>query len=203
MLRTNQRIYLVWKRLCDIGLSFLSLLLFSPLLLICFLITLLDSKGHPIFRQERLGKNEKVFRILKFRSMKRGSVQVDPYSISKEDLLKMTTKWGAFMRRSSIDELPQLLNILVGQMSFIGPRPSQCKSIEPALVDLREKACPSPYLVKPGLSGYAQLKLLSSPSVEEKARLDSEYVKRMSLGLDFCLFWKSLFIGFLPNKGHR
>jgi O-antigen biosynthesis protein WbqP len=197
----KQKLYLPIKRLADIFFSFLAIILLSPLLLLCSFITLFSSHGHILFKQQRVGKNEKMFTLLKFRSMKIDAPQVDPDNLSTSSRATIETKWGAFMRKTSLDELPQLFNILIGQMSFVGPRPSQGRDVEGKLIETRESYNPSAYLVKPGLSGYAQIHLHRDYDIDKKARDDSFYVQHISMWFDIKIFVLSLLAPFGVNMG--
>ena len=117
-----EKVYTVFKRFMDIVLSIIGLIIISPILLIVSLAIKIDSKGPVIFKQERIGKDGKVFKIYKFRSMVVGAEKMGTGVYSKKGDSRVTTV-GKFIRMTSIDELPQLVNILKGEMSFIGPRP--------------------------------------------------------------------------------
>jgi O-antigen biosynthesis protein WbqP len=201
MLRKNQKVYLFFKRVIDIFGSVLGIIVLSPLLIICFLITTCTSKGGPFFIQERLGKHKKIFRMIKFRSMRKDARQIPPEDMSIEEQQSMVTGWGKFMRKTSIDEIPQLFNILAGSMSFIGPRPSQTEKFEMSLVQARESFVPNAYEVKPGLSGYAQIHLKRDHDINKKAELDSYYVKHMSFWFDTKIFVYSFLFAFGFVKG--
>lgn len=199
--KTSQKVYFPFKRAIDIFGSSLGIILLSPLLLILSFITLVTSKGPILFKQERLGKHKKVFKLYKFRSMRIDAPQVAPNDISIETQRSMVTKWGSFLRRTSLDELPQLFNILGGSMSFIGPRPGQIEKYEADLVREREKTYPSAFEVKPGLSGYAQVKMRRDHSPATKAAYDSNYVKRVSFWFDAKIFVYSFLVLFGYDKG--
>jgi O-antigen biosynthesis protein WbqP len=198
----RQKTYLPFKRLIDIFGSLLGIIVLSPLLLLCWIITLC-TEGYPaIFRQKRPGRHEKAFTILKFRSMKKNAPQVPAEDVTMEERIDMVTGWGRFMRRTSLDELPQLFNILFGQMSFIGPRPGLLVDKEPELVKARKSYVPSAYEVKPGLSGYAQIYLQRNHDVNLRAEADSYYVKHISFGLDAKIFFLSFLVpfGYVPGR---
>lgn len=132
-------------------------------------------------------------------------MRFDAPQLGQEDLTideqkSMTTKWGSFMRKVSIDEIPQLFNILAGSMSFIGPRPGMAENAD-ALIAARESFIPSAYEVKPGLSGYAQIHMKRNPDPMEKAREDSYYVRHMSFWLDAQIFIYSFLFAFGIVKG--
>lgn len=200
-LTKQQKNYLFFKRGIDIFGSFLGILLLSPLLIVCALITKLTSKGPVLFRQERLGHTKKTFKLNKFRSMKTDAPQIPPDKLSLEQQVKLTNKWGEFMRKTSLDEIPQLFNILTGSMSFIGPRPGQTEEHENDLVLARESFIPSAYEVKPGISGYAQIHLHREHDPEKKARDDSYYVKHLSFWFDVKIFFYSFLVLFGFTKG--
>jgi O-antigen biosynthesis protein WbqP len=201
MLTKSQKIYLFFKRLIDIFGSTLGLLILSPLMIILTILTKLTSKGPVFFRQKRLGKNKKPFTLLKFRSMRTDARQVPPDEMTIEEQQAMVTGWGKFIRKTSLDELPQLFNIFAGHMSFIGPRPSQDVEHERELVLERDSYIPSAYLVKPGLSGFSQVYLRRNHFYKDKAYWDSWYVQHMSLWLDFKIFVWSFLCLFGYEKG--
>lgn len=187
---SKQRRYLFIKRILDFLFSIFLIFLTLPLLLLIGILIKITSKGPVFFIQWRVGKNKKPFRIIKFRTMKKGSPETPSNELSKEDLGKMYTKFGKLLRKSSLDELPQIFNIFVGQMSFIGPRPGALKN-EEYLIFEREKYEPSPFEVLPGLSGYAQTfsRFLDSPS---KAKLDHFYVSNISFFFDIKIFFLTI-----------
>ena len=198
----KKTLYFGAKRTNDFLLSMISILVLFPLLFFLFLVTSIDSRGSPILCQKRIGKEQKIFTILKFRSMKRISPTKGAECLTEEESQRYTTKWGKFLRKTSLDELPQLFNILFGSMSFIGPRPGLTEEGEPELVQYRRSYIPSAYDVKPGLSGYSQVMLKRDHNVKGRARLDSYYVKHMSLKLDFVLFFKTFAVVFRSSKKH-
>ena len=182
--RKKHRLYLTIKRVNAIIFSILFILILSPILLILLLVTLIDSKGHPIFTQERYGIKRSTFNIYKFTSMRSGEI----------------TRWGKFIRFTSLDELPQLFNILKGDMTFIGPRPLSIK--EKDIDTLRMSKEYSPYFVKPGLTGYAQIHFNFKESLEIKANYDSYYVEHFSIWLDIKILFITIF-KLIPISIHR
>jgi len=200
MLKPRQKTYLVFKRIIDIFGSLLGIIVLSPIILLTLIITSCTSKGGPFFIQERLGRHKKVFHMIKFRSMKVGVKQVGQEELTIEEQRSMTTRWGHFMRITSIDEIPQLFNILAGSMSFIGPRPGMITNGD-GLIRARESFVPNAYEVKPGLSGYAQIHMKRDPNVVEKAREDSYYVQHMNFWFDASIFIYSFFLAFGFVKG--
>ena len=172
------------KRFLDILLSLLALIVASPLFLILSVWIKLDSKGPVFFRQKRIGIHRTTFEILKFRSMRTDTPRdMATHLLNNPD--QWITRAGRFLRKTSLDELPQLINILRGEMSIIGPRPALWNQYD--LVELRE-ACGANDVV-PGLTGWAQINGRDTISVEEKARLDGEYASKISFSMDLkCLF---------------
>lgn len=188
-MKTHQKIYLPFKRLIGIlgslvGIVFCFILLWWWVIPVNAIVT----RGHPFFRQERYGKNKKVFKLIKFRSMRMdANPNLAPSDMDADKQLSMETGFGKFLRRSSIDETAQLLNIFIGQMAFIGPRPGAARN-EEDLVMARKKYNPNAYAVKPGLSGLAQVKMHREHDPAFKAKYDHEYVVKLSFWLDFKLF---------------
>lgn len=165
------------KRLFDLLFSMVALLLFSPVLILSIILLKLESKGPVFFFQERLGLNGKVFKIYKLRTMidKERLVNVQVFQDNPE-----ITKVGSFLRRYKIDELPQLFNVMLGEMSFVGPRP--------CLPSLQEKFDDNGHYrikVKPGLTGWAQVNGNVFNTWERRWELDRFYVERMSFIFDF------------------
>lgn len=201
-LKTHQKIYLPFKRLIGIFGSLVGII-------VCFVflwwwvlpINLIVTKGHPFFFHERYGKHKKVFKLVKFRSMKLdANPNLAPSDMSEETQKNMDTKFGIFLRKTSIDETLQLFNILFGQMAFIGPRPGSAHN-EEFLRECREKYTPNAYDVKPGISGYAQIKMKREHDPEFKALWDSRYVERMSFWFDTGLFIYTILKIFGVAKG--
>lgn len=175
--------YLALKRGIDILVALVvSTILLLPMILIGVIIKL-ESKGPAIFKQKRMGKDGKVFTIFKFRTMKQSA----PSEMATRDFVdanQYMTKFGNFLRRSSIDELPQLLNILTGDMSFVGYRPV-CLT-ETDLNELRMER--GVFWLRPGITGLAQVSGRDDIGYEKKVELDAEYVAKCSLKLDlWCL----------------
>lgn len=196
--------YLSFKRLLDILLSIIGIVFCLAFLWWwIFIINLFVTNGHPIFRQERYGKHKKVFNILKFRSMRvDANSYLAPSNITGEEYYNMETKFGRFLRKTSIDETLQLFNILFGQMSFVGPRPGAAKNEDDLVVE-REKYTPNAFDVKPGLTGLAQVKMQRKHDIDLKAQYDHEYVVKMSILLDIKLFFQTIFKIFKRDSGAR
>lgn len=146
------------------------------------------TKGHPFFVHRRIGKHKKTFGCIKFRSMRLdANPNLAPSDMNEATQKSMETGFGKFLRKSSIDETPQLLNIFIGQMAFIGPRPGAAQN-EDYLIECREKYTPNAYDVRPGISGYAQIKMKKDHDPEFKAEWDHKYVLRMSFWFDTKIF---------------
>ena len=201
-MRKSQKLYLPLKRLIGIIGSLIGILFCLVFFWWWVLpINLIVTKGHPFFVQERYGKNKKVFRLIKFRSMRvDANPDLAPSDINNDVHDKMETKFGSFLRKTSLDETLQLFNILTGKMAFIGPRPGSAHN-EEFLRECREKYIPSAYDVKPGISGYAQIKMKRKHDPEFKAYWDHRYVERMSLFFDIEIFFYTILKLFGAVKG--
>lgn len=188
--KSHNKVYLYVKRVMDFLLSLIGIVILSPIFIVISLVIKCDSKGPIIFKQKRYGKNKSQFYIYKFRSMK---VEAPENESTKNlyDSDKYITRVGNFLRKTSLDELPQLFNILVGQMSIIGPRPVILKEYE--LIIDREKYGAND--IRPGITGWAQINGRDAISDEEKAKLDGYYVQNMGLWLDIkCFFMTILYV---------
>lgn len=187
VLRKSQKFYLFWKRVAGIFGSSLAILLLSLLLILVAIVQKCTSKGPVLFIQERCGKGGKPFKLYKFRSMK-----VDaPHNETSEHLEnpdQYITRFGKFLRKTSIDELPQLFNILKGDMAFIGPRPLIYEDKE--TLDIRMQN--GSINLRPGMSGLAQIQGRVNLDPKTKGELDGEYYKKVSLGLDAIIFFKTI-----------
>lgn len=180
-------IYLKVKRGMDIVFSIIGMIFFAPIFCGLILLIKLDSKGPILFKQKRIGINKKYFYILKFRTMRVDTPKDTPTHLL-ENPEQWITKTGKFMRKTSLDELPQIFNILKGDMSMIGPRPALWNQYD--LIREREKYGANN--IKPGLSGWAQINGRDELSVEDKARLDGEYTSEISFKMDIKCFWKTI-----------
>ena len=185
----KQNLYLPIKQLFDIVLSVLSLIVFSPILLIISIIIKLDSKGPVLFKQKRMGLNHNTFQILKFRTMR-----TDAPNDAPTDELKDPTKWitksGKILRKTSLDELPQLINVLKGDMSIVGPRPALYNQYK--LNKLREQN--NIHRIKPGLTGWAQINGRDENNDDEKLYWDKEYLNQYNLMFDIKCIIKTAFL---------
>lgn len=175
------------KRVIDIIISILGIILLFPIFLITSILIKLESEGPVIFKQLRAGKNSKPFYIYKFRSMKTDAPNLSTNEF--EDANLFITKIGRFIRKTSIDELPQLINILKGDMSIVGPRPVILD--EKALISLRQDYNVDNIL--PGITGLAQINGRDSIGNEEKVKLDYEYLQNRSLKLDIKIVFITIF----------
>ena len=179
------------KRLIDIVLSLLGLIILSPIFLLIIILIKLDSKGPVLFRQKRYGKNKVLFDILKFRTMCIDTPKDTPTHLL-ENPEQWITKVGKVLRKTSLDELPQIINILKGEMSVIGPRPALWNQYD--LIAERDKYKANDIPV--GLTGWAQINGRDELSIDIKAKLDGEYVEKMSLSFDIKCFIGTIFAVF-------
>lgn len=188
----------VVKRFYDIMISLIALILLSPVLLIVsILIKLEDSKGSIFYKQERLGKYNKEFVIIKFRSMIEGAENLTGPVLAGENDSRIT-KIGKFIRKTRIDELPQLLNVLKGDMSIVGPRPEReffTKQFEKDIMSYSYRVT-----VKPGITGYAQIMGKYTTSVEDKLRFDLFYIRNYSFLLDILIQFRTINVLFDKTK---
>lgn len=184
-----------WKRAFDLILSAAAIVVLSPVLVIIAVWIKLDSRGPVFFKQKRVGKDKNYFRILKFRTM-----YVDTPADMPTHLLQnadaMITKSGHFLRRSSLDELPQLFNIFLGQMSIVGPRPALWNQED--LIAERDRYGANALV--PGLTGWAQVNGRDELPIEVKARFDGEYVEMIGLWADIRILFATVF-GVLKADG--
>lgn len=187
--------YPICKRILAIIISGSAIVILSPILLLIALAIKLDSRGPVLFKQKRVGKNKKHFMIYKFRSM-----YVDAPSDMPTHLLKdptaMITKVGAFLRKTSLDELPQLFNIFKGEMAIVGPRPALWNQYD--LIEERDKYRAND--IRPGLTGWAQINGRDELEIDEKSKLDGYYVENMGLLLDIKCFLGT-FISVAKSEG--
>lgn len=197
--------YKLIKRACDIGLSSIGLIALAPVFLIIGIAIKIDSKGPAFFVHKRIGKNGKIINIYKFRTMYEGSEnmitkfskeQLEEYNKNyklKED--PRVTKIGKFLRKTSLDELPQILNILKGELSIVGPRPVVSNELEKYGKD-KDKFLS----IKPGLTGYWQVNGRSLTSYEDRMKMELYYVENRGAWLDIKIFFKTI-ISVIKKEG--
>lgn len=203
--KTERVVYKAIKRLIDIILSLVAIVVLSPVFLIVALVVKIDSKGKVVFGHERIGKNMNRIRVYKFRTMYENSDEIfnnfteeqkrEYYINFKLDDDPRITRVGGFLRKTSLDELPQLINILKGDMSIVGPRPIVEKEI-PKYGEYIETV----FSVLPGLTGYWQANGRSDTTYEERVEMDMYYIKNRSLIMDFKIILKT-FISVIKKEG--
>lgn len=182
------RWYAPVKRVLDVTAASLGLIVCSPLMLAVAAAIRLDSPGPVMFRQRRVGVGGRHFTLLKFRTMVVGTPEVASEAMSEEDRRRYTTRVGALLRKWTLDELPQLVNVLTGEMSIVGPRPALYNQDE--LIAMRHALGID--RARPGMTGLAIVKGGFTLSLEEKVAYDAAYIRRMSLDLDLRCIFKSL-----------
>ena len=175
------------KEYLDIYLSLMALFFLAPVFLTLVIAIKLDSPGPVFFKQKRVGIHQKHFKILKFRTMRTDTPKDMPTHLL-QDPDQYITKVGKFLRKTSLDELPQLINIVKGEMSIIGPRPALWNQYD--LIEEREKYGANDIL--PGLTGWAQIHGRDELDIPEKAKLDGYYVDNLSFGLDVKCFFGTI-----------
>ncbi|NCD43217.1 MAG: sugar transferase [Bacteroidia bacterium] len=171
------------KRLFDVGVALLAVILFSPLFLICILAVRLTSKGPIFYVSDRIGANNSHFNMIKFRTMRIDTPEVATHLLA--DPKAYLTPIGDFLRKTSLDELPQLINVLKGEMSIVGPRPALFNQDDQ--ISLRTKAgC---HVLTPGITGWAQINGRDDIPISKKVELDTWYFHNRSFGLDLKIIW--------------
>lgn len=176
----------VCKRLIDIVFSFLGLVVLALPMLVIVLAIKIDDPGPAFFKQKRVGKNKELFLLYKFRSMKMNTPDIPTHLLENPD--QYITKVGHFLRKTSLDELPQLFNILSGKMSIIGPRPALWNQDD--LIAERDRYHAND--VRPGLTGWAQINGRDELEIPVKAALDGEYVQKISFAFDCKCFFGTI-----------
>ena len=171
------------KRILDLIMALLGFILILPIFILITIFLFIANNGKPFFLQRRPGKNEKIFTIIKYKTMndkkdKNGALLSDDHRL---------TKVGKFVRATSLDEIPQLLNVIKGDMSLVGPRP-----LLPEYLELYSKRQSKRHLVKPGITGWAQVNGRNAISWEKKLELDVVYVEQVSLFLDIKILFKTI-----------
>ncbi|MEZ4358527.1 MAG: sugar transferase [Eubacteriales bacterium] len=195
------KLYLYVKRIIDFIISLLGIVILSPVFLVLIILIKIDSKGPIFFKQKRVGKDKRYFNIFKFRTMRIDTPKDTPTHML-ENPEQYITKVGRFLRKTSLDELPQIANILIGHMSCVGPRPALWNQFD--LVNERDKYIGKYGLtvngIRPGLTGWAQINGRDELPIEEKARLDGEYIKKISFLFDIKCFLGT-FISVIKSDG--
>lgn len=191
------KIYTHIKRTLDIVLSLAGLVLLSPVYILIIILIKADSRGPILFKQKRIGRYKKEFYILKFRSMKIETPNDMPtHLLSDPDAY--ITRVGKFLRKTSLDELPQIINILKGDMSIVGPRPALWNQYD--LIEERDKYGANE--IEPGLTGWAQINGRDELPIDVKAKLDGEYTQNISFKFDVLIFFKTI-LSVATSKGVR
>ena len=185
------------KRFFDIVLSLVAIIVFSWLLIIIAVAIVVEDKGNILFKQKRIGKNKKEFYIYKFRTMKVSTPKDVPTHLL-DNPESYSTKIGGFLRKTSLDELPQLFNILKGDMSIVGPRPALWNQFD--LIALRDENGSNS--VRPGLTGWAQVNGRDELPIDVKAGFDGEYIKKMSIIFDIKIILMTV-VSVFTSKGVR
>ncbi|CAM2874941.1 sugar transferase [Dellaglioa algida] len=175
-----------FKRIIDFVVSLIGLVLLSPIFLLIAITVKLDSKGPVFFRQKRVGIHKTYFNILKFRTMRTDTPDVPTHLLKDPDVF--ITRSGKILRKTSLDELPQIVNILIGQMSIIGPRPALWNQKD--LIVERDKYSAND--IYPGLTGLAQISGRDELSIKEKSKSDGEYVQLLSFSEDVKIFFGTI-----------
>jgi exopolysaccharide biosynthesis polyprenyl glycosylphosphotransferase len=189
------------KRVGEFALSLIGLILLSPMILLISLLVKIDSRGPVLYKQERVGERGKIFKLLKFRSMVENAEANGPVWAEKND--DRITRIGRWIRKWRLDEIPQMFNVLKGDMSFVGPRPERAYFVE----KLREEIpfYDQRFSMKPGITGLAQVKYQYGSSKDdalEKLRYDLYYIKNLSLLFDLLIIFETIKV-VLFGKGAR
>lgn len=197
--RGKMNFYFKFKRIFDIMICVCTLPVILPIVCLFSIFIVLENPGNPIFTQERVGKKGKVFRIYKLRSMVTDAERIGGHQWAKKKDNRVT-KVGAFIRRTRIDELPQVINILKGEMSLIGPRPERPEFVEEFLKDIPDFN--DRLEVNPGITGWAQVNGGYELSPQEKLAYDKYYIQHESLSLDMIILFKTVRV-ILTGEGAR
>ncbi len=171
-------------RIFDVVFSFLGLIILSPIILLLFIIGFFDT-GSPLFLQERVGVNKRPFFLFKFRSMHVNTQAVATHLVQ----VSAITKWGSFLRKSKLDELPQLFNVLMGDMSFVGPRPNLYNQLE--LIEERGKR--GVYSIRPGITGLAQIHKIDMSTPQLLAETDAKMIDHLNVWYYFKYIFLTVF----------
>jgi lipopolysaccharide/colanic/teichoic acid biosynthesis glycosyltransferase len=171
-------------RIFDVVFSFVGLFLLSPIILLLLIVGLFDT-GSPLFIQERVGINQEPFRLLKFRSMQVNAPSIATHLVQ----VSAITNWGSFLRKSKLDELPQLFNVFMGDMSFVGPRPNLFNQLE--LIEERKKR--GVYSIRPGITGLAQIQKIDMSNPQHLAQTDAKMIDHLNVRFYFKYIFLTLF----------
>lgn len=200
------KVYLFLKRCLDIVASMIGLICLSPIIILVAIAIKIESKGPVLFSQDRVGKDGKIFKMYKMRSMVQNAEELKEKLLEQNEMsgpmFKMKddpriTKVGKFIRKTSIDELPQLINVIKGDMSLVGPRPSLPKEVEEFEPWMYERLA-----VKPGLTCYWQVMGRNNIDFEDWMKLDIKYVRERNFFLDIKLIFKTFFVLFGDKNAH-
>lgn len=173
-------------RILDIVLSFLGICFFSPIIFFCIVVGFFDT-GSPFFIQKRVGKSMRVFNLIKFRSMDIDAKSVATHLVDVQSI----TKWGSFLRKTKIDEIPQLFNVFIGDMSLVGPRPNLVSQLEL----IKERSLLNVYSVRPGITGHAQVNKIDMSDPKKISLFDAEMIIHFNL----FIYFKFIFLTLLGN----
>ena len=184
----SKRCYSYFKRGIDFILSAVGIVVLSPLILLLCILIKVDSRGPILFTQRRIGKNKKEFNIWKFRTMRIDTPHDVPTHML-DHAEQYITRMGKFLRKTSLDELPQLFQIFTGKMAIVGPRPALWNQYD--LIEKRDEGLAN--TIRPGLTGWAQVHGRDELDIDVKAELDNYYAENMSLGLDVRCFFRTIF----------
>ena len=186
-----------FKRVLDFLLSLIAIIILSPVLLIIAIVIKIDSKGPVFFLQERLGKDGKVFKIIKFRTMVVNAEKIGDGLKVKSENDDRITKVGKVLRKTSLDELPQFINVLKGDMSIIGPRPPV--TYHPHKYEEYSDEQKKRFSVRPGITGLAQVRVRNSASWDDRIKIDVEYTEKISFIIDIKIFFET-FLNIIKRK---
>jgi O-antigen biosynthesis protein WbqP len=189
----------ITKRILDIIFALTALLLVFPVGIIIAIVIKLESKGPILFRQQRIGKDAKIFVIYKFRSMRTDAPKLPPNKFKNVNIY--ITKSGAILRKTSLDELPQLFNVLKGDMSIIGPRPGAAQNEDELIIERQKYGV---FQARPGITGWAQVNGRDelAASVPHKVAYDSEYIENMGILMDLKCLYKTI-LTVLKSDGYN
>jgi len=179
------------KRLIDLAGGLIGLIVLSPLLLVISILIKLTSRGPVFFKQERLGKNGKVFSIIKFRTMVVNAEKIGDGLSVKSETDPRITRIGKYLRATSLDELPQLINVVLGQMSLVGPRPPVTYYPYDGYANYPDWA-KTRFKMRPGMTGLAQVTVRNAVSWDERIKVDNIYIERFDIILDCKILLKTL-----------